>query len=76
MLLYSDSVTLHVSARPLETHRSFYNLQTEHDMETTLTSIDFSRRVAEGSRSSWLQILGNQLIDRSPYISYTNRKYY
>ena len=46
----------------------FYNSQTKHDMEMELTSIDFSRRVAEGFRfrSSWLQTLGNQLIDRSP----------
>ena len=41
-----------------------------------LTSIDFSRRVAEGSISSWLQALGNKLINRSPYIRYANRKCY
>ena len=28
-----------------------------------LMPIGFSRRVAEGSRSSWLQTLGNQVID-------------
>ena len=38
--------------------------------------IDFSRQVAEGSRSSWLQILGSQLIDCSPYIRYSNWKHY
>ena len=53
-----------------------YNLQTEHDMEMKLTSIDFSHQVAEGSRSSWPQTLGNQLIDGSPYIRYANCKYY
>ena len=40
------------------------------------TSIDFSRQVAEGSRSSRLEILGSQLTNRSPYIKYTNREYY
>ena len=45
-------------------------------MEIKLTSVDFSCLVAEDSRSSWLQTLGNQFIDRSPYIRYTNRKYY
>ena len=44
--------------------------------EMKLTSIDFSQRVAEDSRSSWLQTLGNQLINHSPYIRYTNHKYY
>ena len=39
-------------------------------------SIDFSRQVTEGCGSSWVQILGNQLINHSPYIRYTNRKYY
>ena len=38
--------------------------------------IDFSCQVTKGSRSSWLQTLSNQLIKRSPYIRYTNRKYY
>ena len=52
------------------------NLQTEHDMEMKLTSIDFSCRVAEDSRSSWLQILDKQLNDRSPYTRYTHHKYY
>ena len=37
--------------RSLETPLSFYNSRTEHDMETKLTSIDFSRRGAEGFRS-------------------------
>ena len=44
-------------------------------MEKELTSIDFSCQVAEEPRSPWLQILGNQLIDRSPYIRHTNHKY-
>ena len=48
--------------------------QTEHDMEMELTTIDFFHQVTEDSRSSWLQILDNQLIDCSPYIRYTNRK--
>ena len=37
-------------------------------MKTKLTSIT-SRQVTEGSRSSWLQILGNQIINRSAYIN-------
>ena len=43
-----------VHLRPI---KSFCNSQTEHDTEV-LTSIDFSHRVAEGSRSSWLKTLG------------------
>ena len=39
-------------------------------------SVDFSCQNAKGSRSSWLQTLGNQLINCSPYIRYTNRKCY
>ena len=45
-------------------------------METKHTPIDLSCQVVEVSRSSWLQIRGNQLIDRSPYIQHTNHKYY
>ena len=60
----------------LETPLSYYNLRTEHNIKTKLTSINFSRRGTEGFRSSWLQVLGNQLIDRSPYIRYTNHKGY
>ena len=42
------------------------NLQNEHDMEMKLASIEFSNRVGEAFRSSWLQTLGNhRLIDRS-----------
>ena len=41
-------------------------------MEIKLTSINVSGQVAEGSRSPWLQIL----IICSPYIRYTNHKYY
>ena len=48
----------------------------EHDIETRLTSIDFSRQGTKGFRRSWLQTLGNQLIDRSPYVRYTNCKCY
>ena len=33
-------------------------------------------RGAEGFRSIWLQILGTQLINRFPYIRYTNHKAY
>ena len=44
-------------------------------MDVKLTFIDFSRQVAEGSRSSWLQTLGNQLFNHSPYIRYTNSPY-
>ena len=51
-----------------------------NDVEINLPPVDFiSHRVAEGSRSSWLQILGNQLIDHSPCHAscrYTNHKYY
>ena len=48
----------------------------EHDMEIKLIAIGFSRQVAEGFRSSWLQTLGSQLINRSPYIGCTNHKFY
>ena len=54
-------------ARSLETPSSFCNSRSKHDMEMKLTSINFSRRVLEGSRSLWLQTLGNRLIDQSPY---------
>ena len=37
-------------AYSLKTHSSFYNSWTKHDMEIKFTSINFSRRVAEGSR--------------------------
>ena len=50
---------------------------TEHDKEfkltCTCTSIKSFWQVAEGSRSSWLQTLGNQPINCSPFIRYTNR---
>ena len=62
--------------RSLESPLSFYNSQTEHNMETKSASIDFSRRGAEGFRSSRLQVLGNQLIYRPPYIKQTNRNCY
>ena len=52
----------------LETQLNFYTPQTKHDMEMKLTPTDFSCRVTEGS---WLQTLGNQLIDRSPYTRHT-----
>ena len=45
-------------------------------MEMKLTSINFFRRVAEGSRSFWLQTLGNQLIHCSQYILTTNITYH
>ena len=72
-ILYKDAYMY-----ALYTPSSFHNSQTEQDMETKLTSIDFSRRVTKESRSSRLQTLGNQLIDRSLYIRYTftNRKHY
>ena len=54
----------------------FNNLKTKPDMEMKLASIKFFRQVAEGCRSSWLQILGNQLINHSPYTRYANHKYY
>ena len=54
----------------------FTTRKTQNNMEMELTFIDFSHRGAEGSRSSWLQTLGNQLIDRSPYIRHTNHKHY
>ena len=40
-----------------------------HDVEMKLTSIDFSRLVAKGCtvEAHLIQILDNQLIDRSPY---------
>ena len=48
-----------------------HNSWTELDVEMKLASIDFSRWVAEGFRSSWLQTLANQLIDYSPCIKST-----
>ena len=57
----------------------FCNPRTERGMEMKLTLIDFARRVAEKSRSSWLQTLGkltNQVIDRSPYIRYMPYRLY
>ena len=68
---YYYSTCTHVHLKLI---KFFLNSQTEHDMEMKFVSIDFSSRVVEGSRSSWLQIQGNQLIDCSPYIGYTNRK--
>ena len=44
---------------------------TWYGVETCIGSIDFFCRIVDGSRSSWLQTLGNQLIDCSPYIRYT-----
>ena len=58
-----------VCMRSLETRYSFYNLQTKHHMGELI--IDFSPQVAEVPRSLWVQTLGNQLIDHSPYIRYT-----
>ena len=59
-------------------HLNLNNSQTKHDMNMKLALLDFSRQVAEGCRSSssWLYTLGNQLINHSPYIKYTNRRYY
>ena len=54
-----------LSTRSLETSLNFYISQAEHDTDTKLTWIDFSRRGMEGSR------IINQLIDHSPYIRYT-----
>ena len=56
----------------------FYNSWIEHgkEMKLACTSIDFPRRVAKGFRSSWLQIMGDQLNNRSPYIRHTNRNCY
>ena len=39
-------------------------------MEMKHATINFPHRVAEGSKSSRLQILDNQLADHSPYIRY------
>ena len=52
----------------------FNNSWTEHNMDTKITSINFSCWGAEGSRSSWWQTLGNQLIDHSPYIRHNKCK--
>ena len=54
-------MALHYTCMPSLETLSFYNLQTENDMETKLTSIYFSHRVAEGSKSSWLQHLVTNL---------------
>ena len=53
----------------------FYNLQIEQDVEMKLISIDFFCQVAEGFRSSWLQTLGNWLINGFPQSRTTNRKW-
>ena len=66
----SDKVTYAMRTRLLETPLSFYNSRTKHDLKMKLTSVDFSRQGAEGSRSSWLQTLSDQLINRSPFIRY------
>ena len=50
----------------LDTPLKLYNSRPKHDLKTKFTPIDFSHRGADGSRSSWLQTLGNQFIDRSP----------
>ena len=65
-----------MSARSLDTHSSSNNSQAEYDTEMNLISTDFPHQVKQGSRSSWLQTLGNQLINCFPYIRYTNSKYY
>ena len=44
-------------------------------MEMKVTPIDFSRQVAEDSRSLWLKTLGNQFISRSPCIRHTKCNY-
>ena len=54
----------------------FLNSQTEHNMEMKRTSIDYSRWVMEDFESPYLQTLGSRLVDGSPYIRCTNRKYY
>ena len=60
----SEKATLRVRVFTGDPVRVFiYNSQTERDMEIKLASLDFSRRIAECSRSSWLQTLGHQLID-------------
>ena len=75
MVLGKASYDYPTHTRSLETRLKFYNPPAKHDMEMKFTSSNFSCQVAEGSRGSWLQILRNQLIDRSPYIN-TNRKYH
>ena len=46
------------------------NSPTKHNMETKFSSVGFSAKVMKGFRNSWLQTLGNQLLDRSWYIRY------
>ena len=58
----NSKVSTVLCAHSLETCSDFYN--SHH-------TIDFSCQVAQGFRSSWLQIT-----DRFPYIRYTNCKYY
>ena len=50
--------------------------RTQFEDETYINQPHFSYQVVENSSSSWLQILGDRLIDRFPYIRYTNYKYY
>ena len=49
----------------------FHNLPTKHDTEIKNY---INRLLLPGSRSSWLQTLGNQLINRPPYIRYTKKQ--
>ena len=57
---------------------SFRNSQTEHDMETKHTSIDFSRQGPNNSRSLWLQTLSSQItVSTIPHtLGITNCKCY
>ena len=60
----------------LNARSGFHDSQTQHYMEVKRTSIDFTRQVTEDYRSSWPQTMGNQLINRSPYIRYTIHNYF
>ena len=64
-----ESAALHYLRVHLRLLQAFVTQEPKTIWRWKLTSIGFSRRGAEGSRSSWLQTLGNQLIDRSPYIT-------
>ena len=57
VMLNTVCAILRVMCVHLTLIKSLFNLRTERALETNLTSIVFSRRVAKDSRSSWLQTL-------------------
>ena len=58
----------------LETFKSLYNLKTEHDGDEPLNLSTSPAKSQKTLETHVFKPMGNQLIDRSPYIRYTNRK--